>query len=141
MVEVDAERAHLLEQAAGETIEIQHICRNTESIDAEIIKCIQRQHAMDCMLIGMRKEFEEVDFELQQELLSARNDLVREHESLLVEKEEVLNNQRAIEQLREIDENLTKRTKDFEKMRARHLCRLQANLGEKSDHRKSWKGS
>ena len=95
---------------------------------------------MDCMLIGMRKEFEEVDFELQQELLSARNDLVREHESLLVEKEEVLNNQRAIEQLLEIDENLTKRTKDFEKMRARHLCRLQDNLGEKSD-RKSWKVS
>ena len=38
-----------------ETIQCQEVCRNTENIDGEIIKSIQRQHAIDCMLSGKQK--------------------------------------------------------------------------------------
>jgi len=37
--------------------------------------------------------------------------------------------QRGIEQLREINQNLALRSRDFEKMRARNLERLQDNIG------------
>ena len=126
--ECEEERTQLLEAAALETEECQHICRNTETIDSEIIKSIQREHAMDCMLAGTRKEFEETDFELTQELLNVRNHLVQEHQHLLAEREEILNNQRGIQQLCELNENLASRAKEFESMRFRHLGRLHDNV-------------
>ena len=118
----------MLVLGSQETIQCQEVCRNTENIDGEIIKSIQRQHAIDCMLSGKQKvcaslqlefvmlkfqknpaglsvrhdfqfgkstmvittwslclhcvldweqEFEEADFELTQELLDARKELVR----------------------------------------------------------------
>jgi hypothetical protein len=45
----------------------------------------------------------------------------REFQELLAEKEEIVNNHRGIEQLRELHDNLNARSKDFEKMRARNL--------------------
>ena len=165
-----------------EALECQHVCRNTENIDGEIIKSIQRQHAMDCMLAGMRKVRENVLSKipsakrmhgyvsayfsvrwctgvrgsrfwdhtratwcpkwpcqvqkLSDILLALRrmdffvcgiwnkihnHSCYRERQHLLADKEEILNNQRGIEQLREINENLNTRAKEFEKMRTRHL--------------------
>ena len=73
----------MLENAAIETVECQQVCRNSENIDSEIIKCIQRQHAMDSFLAGTKAEFEEADFEITQELIDARNDLVTFFSSML----------------------------------------------------------
>jgi hypothetical protein len=76
LAESEEARAQLLENAAIDTVECQQVCRNTENIDSEIIKCIQRQHAMDSFMAGTKAEFEEADFEVTQELIDARNDLV-----------------------------------------------------------------
>ena len=45
----------------------------------------------------------------------------RENQQLLADKEEILDNQRGIAKLRELHDNLNARSKDFERMRARHL--------------------
>lgn len=66
----------MLENAALDTVECQQVCRNTENIDSEIIKCMQRQHAMDSFMAGTKADFDEADFEITQELIDARNDLV-----------------------------------------------------------------
>jgi hypothetical protein len=47
--------------------------------------------------------------------------LGREFQELLAEREEIVNNHRGIEQLRELRDNLNARSKDFEQMRARNL--------------------
>jgi hypothetical protein len=53
----------MLVLGSQETIQCQEVCRNTENIDGEIIKSIQRQHAIDCMLSGKQKVCESVQLE------------------------------------------------------------------------------
>ena len=123
--EAEEERSQLLEKSETVTRENQRVLRNTESIDGEIIKCIQTQHALDCVLAAFQGDYEKACIEVEQELTTAHNELLREVQLFEEGKEQIFDCERGIDSLCKKKQNRAQKTKEFEKISRKQIESLE----------------
>lgn len=129
MREAESRCEQLLRESSEATLEYEMVIQSTEILDGEIIKSVQKQHAMQCVMEMEEGAADDVNTQASQRLADLRDALVGQRKELQHEKRAIVAAQEHLAKMEEIIKRHSSRSKDFAAVHAQHIGAFEGDMG------------